>query len=894
MELPMRAVLLLCLLVPAAQAATLAERSPVQPGAWWTPQRAGSGFELHAIGDQFTAGWFTFEADGSPVWYTAQGSWTAAGTAVMPLRRHAWRDGAYAGSVQVGDLQLAFRGAQAIDATWTLGADRGTWALQPFPIGGAPTEVDRLGLWFDPARSGWGLSVAEGGSTFAATLYAYDAQGRPRWWTGAGTAGALQLNSFRGACPACPMQPSTVVGALSLGVAGDDDRALAVQRFTTGEPLAAGLGIDGAALRQITLPASRRLADRTLAAFGDEASLRRFLLSALETRPISWASVDFSPPPHVAFSNTNVQEFGVDEAGRVKSDGNYIYTFAHDEESRATLPDLRILPVAAQGEAVGTPTRIPLASREGGRWTVEAGLYLDDTRLVAVTGSQASSTAGVPWSDTAAWRSGNTWVEVFDRSAPLAPRSLWRARFDGHLVASRRVGDRLVVVLRHAVELGGIITAPSTDAQRAANRRLFDATVTDALLPQFAVGNGPRLPLVAPGDILLPPLGSQEPQPQFVFAVAIDLARPGVESVVAIAGAIDAVYAAPRNLYLVSSRYATARIGLPGFTEPPLPLTDVHRIALDGPTLALTGSGTVEGFLGRTPDTAPLRLSEADGRLRVATSSQRLWGGAVVNRLSVLEPSTRVPGMLRTLAVLPNARRPEPLGKPGELLYGTRFVGDRLYAVTFERIDPLYVVDLSVPADPRIAGAVDLPGFSDWLHPLPGGLLLGVGRDARTSGGVTWFQGLQLNLFDVRDAARPAVLQTVLVGKRGSESALLAHPHAYSEIQPAGAALSFALPARVHDGAPTSGSGDWASYAWSSSGLLRYEVAGSGANARLRALEPLVVDRAPGTDPLLAQRPWMDPAADGARSVLFPRGTVYVGDGRFWHQAVDGGVRGPF
>ncbi len=878
----------------AAPAASLQDRSPVRPGPWWLPERAGSGFEFHTIRDQFAVGWFTYEPDGSPTWYTAQGTWTADGTAEMPLQRHAWRDGRHAGAVTVGSLRLTFRGAERVEAQWTLGVDRGTWNLVPFEYGGAPPEVNRSGLWFDALRAGWGLSVGEAGAVRTATLYAYDADGRPRWWSGAGETAQLTLQRFRGACPACAPAASAPTGTLQLSLTGSDDRALRMDGVVTGTPLAAGLGLEGARLGQLTVPASQRLADRTLARFDSDTALRRFLLPALETRPISWGSVDFSPPPApVCFSNTNLQEFGVDEAGRVKSDGRAVYAFAHDASTRDVLPTVRILPVTSDGAAFGATTEVPLSYRETGRWTADSGLYLDDTRLIAVTGSQAASLTPVPWSDTTAWRSGTTRVEVFDRTNPFAPRSRWSASFDGHLVASRRVGDRLVLVLRHAVEIGGIVTAPTTEAQRANNRRLFDATVTHALLPKYAIGDATPRPLVEPAEIQLPPPGAQEPQPQYVLVIAIDLAQPRVQSVVAIAGAVDAVYVAPRSLYLASARFASARIGLPGFTEPALPLTDVHRIALDAPSLAVVGTGTVEGHLGRTPDTAPLRMSEADGRLRVVTSSQTLWGGRVANRLSVLEPSATVPGLLRTAAVLPNARRPEPLGKPGEQLYGARFVGDRLYAVTFQRVDPLYVVDLADALDPRIAGAVELPGFSDWLHPLPGGLLLGVGRDVRTSGATTWFQGLQLNLFDVRDASRPTVLQQVVVGRRGSESALLAHPHAYSELQPAGGPLQFALPARVHDGPSGNGNDDFAAYRWTWSGLLRYELAGSGADARLRPLEPLVVDRSPGIDPRLADSPWLDPAASGARSVLFPEGTIYVGDGRFWHRRADGVVTGP-
>lgn len=878
----------------AASAALLSERSPIRPGAWWDPARAGSGFELHAVGDQLSVGWFTYETDGRPVWYTAQGTFSASGTGAMALLRHRWTAGTYAGHDTVGSVRLAFTSAEAVTAQWTLGGAEGSLALRPFAFSVASPEVDRSGLWFNPAQSGWGLSLNESSTVFVATLFAYDAEGQPRWWTGQGTPGAVALRSYRGACPACPASPPAVDGSVQLALAGGSER-LALSARDVSPALASGLSLSAAPIVQITRPSALRVADRTLATFDDEASLRRWLLPALESAPVFGGAIDFSPPPpHVVFSNTNVQENGVDEAGLVKSDGRFIYTFAHEPESREALPEVRLLPVASEGAVVGTPRQFPLTYRETGAWMAEAGLYLDDTRLVAITGSRAASFFGAPWIDVDAWRGGSTRVEIFDRSVPDAPRSVWFARFDGHLVASRRVGDRLVVVLRHAVQLPGIYRAPGSETQRAANRRLFDATATVALLPQHAVGYGTPSPLLAASDILLPPPGSQVPQAQFVSVVAIDLAARRVASALAIAGVVDAVYAAPRNLYLASARFDSARIGLPGFSDPPVATTDVHRIAIDGPALRIVGSGSVEGHLGRAPDVAPLRFGEAGEYLRVATSSGTAWGGVVTNRLSVLEPSTRVPGLLRTAAVLPNAARPEPLGKPGELLYGTRFVGDRLYAVTFERVDPLYVVDLSNPLDPRIAGAVDLPGFSDWLHPLPGGLLLGVGRDAQTQFGFTLFQGLQLNLFDVRDASTPRVLQRVLVGKRGSDSALFAHPHAYSEIAPAGGNLRFALPARVHDGSvPESGEGPWASYPWSFSGLLRYELQGSGDAARLVALPALVGDRAPGSSPRIARDATADPAARGARSVLFPQGTVYVADGRFLHQRAGGIMEGP-
>jgi hypothetical protein len=136
---------------------------------------------------------------------------------------------------------------------------------------------------------------------------------------------------------------------------------------------------------------------------------------------------------------------------------------------------------------------------------------------------------------------------------------------------------------------------------------------------------------------------------------------------------------------------------------------------------------------------------------------------------------------LDPLATLPNSNRPTELGKPNESLYGVRFLDDRLYLVSFEQIDPLYVLDLSNPADPYIAGELEIPGFSDFLHPVNDELLLGLGQSAQNQGLV------KLSLFNVADIANPLELATVLLGKEGgwNYSEAQYNRHAFTYLQQA-------------------------------------------------------------------------------------------------------------
>jgi hypothetical protein len=77
--------------------------------------------------------------------------------------------------------------------------------------------------------------------------------------------------------------------------------------------------------------------------------------------------------------------------------------------------------------------------------------------------------------------------------------------------------------------------------------------------------------------------------------------------------------------------------------------------------------------------------------------------------------------------------------------------------VTFRQIDPLYTLDLSAPTAPRVAGELELPGYSAYLHPVGDGLLLGIGQEATADGRA---QGTQVSLFDVSDLAHPATGST--------------------------------------------------------------------------------------------------------------------------------------
>lgn len=92
----------------------------------------------------------------------------------------------------------------------------------------------------------------------------------------------------------------------------------------------------------------------------------------------------------------------------------------------------------------------------------------------------------------------------------------------------------------------------------------------------------------------------------------------------------------------------------------------------------------------------------------------------------------------------------------GEQLFATRFTGDKLYAVTFRQTDPLWIVDLSDSAAPKISGHVEVPGYSTYIEPMgdAGEFLFTIGMD---SGKVA------ASLFDVADVTQPVLKSRVFI-----------------------------------------------------------------------------------------------------------------------------------
>ncbi len=469
-----------------------------------------------------------------------------------------------------------------------------------------------------------------------------------------------------------------------------------------------------------------------------------------------------------SFSTTNVQEAGVDEPDVVKTDGRLVYA--------VTDSTLRILDVTdAQPRTVGT-----LALDGHGQQ-----LLLRGTRLLV--SASAGSSGGPVFRQGLAFPPGpgygQTLLTEIDVRDPAVPKVARTMTVPGDFVGARLTGSTARVVI-------GSQPDRVYATQRRTLREAVAATRTKDFVPstvlRSAVSGKTYRRSIARCTQVRRPRGFSGTGLVTVMTFDLDRGLYSADRDAVMAGA-QTVYASPDSLYVASRRYSPAVEA--GRDAPAGTTTEIHRFdaSRQGVT-AYRATGEVEGFVLNQ-----YALSEHRGRLRVASTREPLW----FPNLDGATRETRASSSAVTIldergGRLVRVGRVGGLGD-GERIYAVRFAGDVGYVVTFRQVDPLYVVDLSSPTAPRVRGELKLTGYSAYLHPLDGGLLLGVGQEATSEGRLA---GPQVSLFDVSDPARPARLAQKQLAANGS-TATEYDPHAFLYWAPTRLAV---LPVQTYGG----------------------------------------------------------------------------------------------
>ena len=190
--------------------------------------------------------------------------------------------------------------------------------------------------------------------------------------------------------------------------------------------------------------------------------------------------------------------------------------------------------------------------------------------------------------------------------------------------------------------------------------------------------------------------------------------------------------------------------------------TIIQKFAIGNGTISYVGKGEVPGYLLNQ-----YSMDESGDRFRVATTTEYYtYNGTVTgNNVYVMDKSLNIVGSLDKIA-------------PTESIYSARFMGDKLYLVTYQRVDPFFVIDLSTDT-PKILGALKIPGYSSYLHPYDENHIIGIGKETKQNqyGGLETL-GVKVSLFDVSNVTNPITVGTYRIGTQGTDSEVLSEPKA--------------------------------------------------------------------------------------------------------------------
>lgn len=407
-------------------------------------------------------------------------------------------------------------------------------------------------------------------------------------------------------------------------------------------------------------------------------------------------------------SETNVQVEGVDEGDIIKTDGNRVYSISGN----------RLFVIEVNNGSAEIVFETAIDNNAYGHYTE---LYLTDRFFVAISNQSTDVTGPYPGDDVMimprfyGWYASKSVVEIYWRDT-LEHHDTFTV--DGHLQMTRMIDETLYFVSNHQ---------PMRDE---ADMRPTLSLGDDPIMPDYE--SIVYLPGLTRHSMAI--IGSLKLDDELTLDYEVFLGSFGWST---------HYYMNKNGLYIATE---TMDVDWDDFRWNVKGVLIAYERQEDG-TLNYDGSGSYKGSVLNQ-----FSMDEYNGYFRMVTTEG--WGDDVVNRLYVFEKNDNEIPELDVVGLID-----EGLGKPRETVRSARFDGDQATVVTFELMDPFYIIDLSDPTNPVITGELEITGFSTYQHNWDEGIVLGIGYESSGIG----VDGIKLSLYSTLDPEDPQEIGTPLV-----------------------------------------------------------------------------------------------------------------------------------
>lgn len=429
------------------------------------------------------------------------------------------------------------------------------------------------------------------------------------------------------------------------------------------------------------------------------------------------------------YSTTNNQVANVDEADIVKTDGEYIYYVQNNKVyiiKADTLEELSNISLAEDKEERFYPREIFINKDKlvvlGTHYTYEYDKKeLDDVYYDYAYSFSKSKAKALIYS-------------IKDKKDLKLEREV---ALDGDYVQARMIGDNVYFISRKGIRY---------------YKTMRDIEVLPIVYDSYVSSND--IVVDCKRIVHFPEVESNT----YTLVGGFNINNDEGMSVETFLGAGETIYASEEHLYITHENFGESYYNRK---------TTIYKFDLDEGSIKLETKGEIDGYLNNQ-----FSMDEHKGYLRLATTvyiddeirteKKNARTGAIsveidtqkitANNLYVLNEDLKVVGKIENLA-------------KDEKIYSARFIGDLGYVVTFKQIDPLFVIDLSNPANPEVKGALKIPGYSSYLHPYDETHIIGIGYNTKDNGwgGVT-NDNMKMSMFDVSDLENPKEIFSVDIG----------------------------------------------------------------------------------------------------------------------------------
>lgn len=428
-------------------------------------------------------------------------------------------------------------------------------------------------------------------------------------------------------------------------------------------------------------------------------------------------------------SQTNTQVQNVDEADIIKAYKDNIY-------------------YVADRKVIILDTKSPENSKKIAEINYEqekfypSEIYVNDEKLIVIGNISdemtCKTTIGDITKDTAEIPENKLNMIIYDIRDKKAPKEERRIEVDGNYLSSRMIDNNIYLVSNKNIYTKNIL---ENSFQELDEKQYMPKYKDTAISEEIKYIDYNKISCF-----------ENTKNANYLILVGLNLNSKEEVNIQTFLGAGEYIYSSEKNMYIAVSDIEYDEGYMIKNSR-----TNILKYELDDGKYVFKAEAQIDGIINNQ-----FSMDENGEYFRIATTVGDPFNVTkeTSNNLYILNDKLEEVGRLDKIA-------------PDEKIYSVRYVADKAYIVTFKKTDPLFVIDLSNPSNPKILGEIKLPGYSTYLHPYDDTHIIGFGYDTKENGTRVVNNGLKMVMFDISDYTSPKVLFETKIADSNSYTSLI-------------------------------------------------------------------------------------------------------------------------